>query len=140
MSTYIVDASIAVKWLFAEVHSEEVFRLLEDRYWLHAPDFLTIEVDNVVCKRIRRNQINEEQGQRLRSVFRQLPIQNYAFSLLLNSAFSVAVQTRQNLYDCLYVALAVHLDAQMVTADRRFYDGLVNGPFAGQLLWVQDIP
>lgn len=43
MSTYIVDASIAVKWLFAEIHSEEVLRLLEDRYWLHAPDFLTIE-------------------------------------------------------------------------------------------------
>ena len=39
----------------------------------------------------------------------------------------------------LYLALAIHLDGQMVTEDRRLYDGLTNGPLAKHILWVEDI-
>jgi predicted nucleic acid-binding protein len=59
--------------------------------------------------------------------------------MLLDSAYEIANQTRQSIYDCLYVSLARLLNGQMVTADRRIYDGLADGLFAEHGVWVQDI-
>ena len=42
----IVDASIVVKWLFAEAHSHEARQLLAPRIVLDAPDFILTEVAN----------------------------------------------------------------------------------------------
>ncbi len=53
----IVDASIAVKWLFAEPHSPEARQLLAPRIDLHAPDFILTEVANVIWKKARRKEI-----------------------------------------------------------------------------------
>ena len=140
MSTYIVDASVAAKWFMEEADSNAAARLLADGHWLHAPDYLLIKIDSVISKRIRRKEMSEEDGRKVRTAFRQFPIQSHNFLSLLDPAYEIAISTGQAIYDCLYVALATQLDAPMVTADRRFYRALAHGPFAGQLLWVQDIP
>jgi predicted nucleic acid-binding protein len=46
---------------------------------------------------------------------------------------------RRSVYDCTYLAMAIQEDCRLVTADRRFYDALKNGPFASRLLWVGDL-
>ncbi len=43
-------------------------------------------------------------------------------------------------YDCLYLSLAVSLDARLVTADLLFYEALKDGDYADKLLWVENIP
>ncbi len=139
MSVYVVDASVAAQWFLEEASSNAAVRLLKDGHWLHAPDFLLIEIDSVISKRIRRKEISEKEGRRVRTAFRQFPIQCHNFLSLLDPAYEIAISTSQAIYDCLYVALAARLDAPMVTADRRLYAGLANGPFARYLLWVQDI-
>lgn len=139
MSIYVVDASVAAKWFTEEEHAEEALRLLVGENPLHAPDFFMLEMDSVVCKWVRRGIISEDDGQVVRATLRQLPIHKHPFALLQDSAFAIASQTGQSVYDCLYVALATLLKGRMVTADRRLYDTLKNSPLGKHLLWVGDV-
>ena len=139
MSLSVVDASVAIKWFFPEVHSEEAIRLRTPPHELHAPDLLWLEVHNVVCRNIRRNLIAQEKGLQILSVLRRLPIQIFPSVDLLDTATAIALDTAAGLYDCIYVALAILLDARMVTADRRLYQGLRSGPLADRVLWVGDL-
>jgi predicted nucleic acid-binding protein len=60
--------------------------------------------------------------------------------MLFAKAFDLADETGRSLYDCLYLSLALAIDGQMVTADRKFYEALQTSPYANRLLWVEDIP
>jgi predicted nucleic acid-binding protein len=139
MSVFVVDASVAAKWVFPESYTESSLRLLADRNRLHATDFLFAELDNVVCKRIRRGEINRTEGNRVREALRRFPIQTHSFLPLLDPGYELAVRSGRSLYDCLYVALAILLDGKMVTADRRLYKGLAAGPLSKILLWIEDL-
>jgi predicted nucleic acid-binding protein len=43
---------------------------------------------------------------------------------LIDSAFQIATAFERTVYDCLYVALAVHSNAQLITADERLANSL----------------
>lgn len=139
MSGLIVDASVAAKWFVEEDLSEAALSVLDARNDLHAPDFLFLEMDNVVCKWVRRGIITESEGGDTRAAIRRIPIKVHPFVSLQDSAYHIANKIQRSVYDCLYVALAVFLDGWMVTADRRLYEGLVNGPFGEHVMWVGDI-
>lgn len=139
MSLYVVDPNVAVKWFLKEPHTEQALRLLDGRNQLHAPDFYLMEVDNVLCKRIRRGDISVLKGRRIRTALRQFPVQTHAFAPLLDPAYEIANRTGRSLYDCLYLAVAALLGGRVATADRRLHDGLTDGPFAKHVVWVEDI-
>lgn len=139
MSALVVDASVAAKWFIEEEHADAALLVLDERNDLHAPDFFFLEMDNVFCKWIRRGVIPLMDGQDLRQALRRCPVHAHPFSSLLDSAFSIANETRRDIYDCLYLALADALDGRMVTADRRLYDALADGPLAGRVVWVGDV-
>lgn len=139
MSVCVVDASVAAKWFIEEEHADAALSVLIGPDELHAPDFFLLEMDNVFCKWIRRGVVSVTDGRDLREALRRYPIQMHPFSSLLDSAFRIANETRRHLYDCLYVALATHLGGQVVTADRRLYEGLAGGPFAKHVSWVEDM-
>ena len=120
MSLYVVDSSVAAKWFFPEPHSDKALELLDDRHELHAPDLLLMEVDSVVCKRIRTREITVRIGREIRAAVRQTPMRLHPSESLLEPAFELAVASRQSVYDCVFLALAVLLRARMVTADQRF--------------------
>ena len=139
MSVSVVDASVAAKWVFPEYYTEDALRLLADRNRLHAPDFILAELDDVVCKRIRRGEISRVDGNRVREALRRFPIQTHSFLPLLDPAYEIALRSGRSLYDCLYIALAVLLDGRMVTADRRLHDGLAAGALSKYVLWVEEL-
>jgi len=140
MSLYVVDASVAVKWFIAEVDSEAALRLLAPSHGLIAPDFLWLEVSSVVCQQIQRRLMPSKEGLKILPALRKLPIQIFPSSDLVDSATAIALETATSIYDCVYLALAVSLDAQMVTADRRFYQALAPNRFANYALWIGDVP
>ena len=139
MSVYVVDASVAGKWFADEEHKEAARRALSGEHELHAPDFLLVEMDNVVCKWLRRGLIEVAEADRIRRDLRALPMTRYRFLPLLDSAYAIANETGRSVYDSLYVALAISLDERVVTADRRFYNALAGGRFGRYVLWVEAI-
>lgn len=138
MSVLVVDASVAAKWFFDEAHSEAAHCVLDDRHFLHAPDLVLLEVDNVVCKRIRRREITMAEGAKIRATLRRMPIVRHGFEGLLDVGYAIANETGRSLYDCVYVALAELLDGVVVTADRRLREGVSRSLFAGRVVWVEE--
>jgi len=139
VNVFIVDASVAAKWFIDEEYSEAALSVLKEKNRLHAPDFLLLEMGSIICKWLRRGAVSVEEGAELRDVLRRYPIQNHPFITFHDSAFAIASETGQSIYDCLYVALAALLDAKMVTADRRLYDSIRNGRFKKHIVWIEDI-
>ena len=136
----VVDASIAVKWYVPEIHSAEAERLLDQANELHAPDLIVPEVGSILRKKIRRGELTEKQGGTIVEAFLGVSVLKHPTTPLLKPVFEGALRTAQTVYDWTYLALALSLDCQMVTADEKFYKALLGGPLAASLLWVADIP
>jgi len=137
MSVYVVDASVAAKWFFEESHTEAASAILDAHYQLHAPDFLRLELDSVIGKRIRRGEITASLGRSIRDALRAFPLQYHPADLLEDAVFELALETSRSVYDCLYLALAVLIEAPLITADRRFYNALETSPLSTHLCWVE---
>jgi predicted nucleic acid-binding protein len=123
--TLVVDASVAVKWLFEEHDSERAEALLtsaeENRLKLVAPTILAAEIANALWKRMRRGDMDRqktlEAGERFEEICPLLlPTED-----LVQRALELAIDSRHPVYDCLYVALAEELPGDLVTADERLY-------------------
>ena len=139
MSVYVLDASVAAKWFMEEDHDDVALAILTGPDELHAPDFLLLEVDSVLCKWIRRGTLTVPEADAVRAGLRRYPIQTHPFGQIHDSAYAIAKQTARSVYDCLYLALAERLGAQVVTADRRLYDAVASGPFGGYIVWIGDV-
>jgi predicted nucleic acid-binding protein len=140
VSGYVVDASVAIKWFIPEIHSASAVQARRLRQRLHVPNFMTLELGNVIAKKIRRSELTRADGKAILKELRDLPLQRHADERLFPAAYELAVDTRRSLYDCLYLALAEAVDGRLVTADRKFYNALAIGPYGRRLLWVEDLP
>ena len=139
MTTIVVDASIAVKWLFPEIHTDAACRLLKSQRLLTAPDLIWAEIGNTVLKKFHQTEVTLEEARSILNDFRRFPLQIYSSQSLLNSAWDLAQTLNITIYDSLYLALAVSKDCTLVTADRKFYNALEKSPFMSMLVWVEDI-
>lgn len=117
MTSLVVDASVALKWCVDEPGSAEAVAVHGRR--LLAPDYLLVEVANVLCRKLRRGEATVPQ---VRAAMQTLPD---AFDLLapapelLTRAVELAVALQHPVYDCLYLALAERENAEMVTDDAK---------------------
>jgi len=139
MEMIVADASVAAKWYVVEQHTPAAMRLLHPRYEIHAPDLLFIEMDNVLCTWMRAGGIDHATADTIRTALRSVPINLHPSLPLLDTAYVIASDTHTSVYDALYVALAAHLKAKVVTADRRLLDALAATPFSKQVVWVADL-
>lgn len=139
MTSYVLDASVVVKWFVPEAHTELALKLRERDGQFHAPAFLTLEIGNVLAKKRRRNELTQGEAEGIWRTFRQAPIRRHADETLVLAALDLAQQTHTTLYDNLYLALAVKLDVHCVTADRKFYRALGSTPFRKHISWIEDL-
>ncbi|MCS6859177.1 MAG: type II toxin-antitoxin system VapC family toxin [Abditibacteriales bacterium] len=139
MRTFVVDASIAVKWFLEEVHAESARRLLDDGHALLVPDLFFPEVGNILWKRVRFGEMSEEEAAAMLQALRKIPLQIHPSLPLILPALEIACQIQRTVYDSLYIALAVHERTVMVTADEKFYNAIKGSPLSPHVLWVEDI-
>ncbi len=139
MSLYIVDASVAVKWFLPEPYTDAALRLCHPDYQLHVPALFDLEFSNIVCKKIRRGELTLEEGYQMRRDIAKVPIQRHRDDSLLTAAFDLANQTYRSLYDCMYLALAIKLEGQLVTADQKLYSEINKQVLRKYLIWVEEI-
>ena len=139
MISYVLDASVVVKWFIPEAHSESALKLKEMDGRFYAPAFLTLEIGNVLAKKRRRNELTSVEVEGIWRAFRQAPIRRHADETLVLAAFDLAQHTQTTLYDNLYLALAVELNIRFVTADGKFYRTLETTSYRKHISWIEDI-
>jgi predicted nucleic acid-binding protein len=75
---------------------------------------------NAVWRRIRRGELTRDEGQRLIGDIAEVAVETIAARGLIGDAFAIATASGQTVYDSSYLALAVRLDTQLVTATSAF--------------------
>jgi predicted nucleic acid-binding protein len=125
---FILDASVALKWVLQEPDSPKADALRQayraNIHFLLAPEVFTVEVAHGLTKAARRNIIRDDQVDvLLAELFTTLPDLHASFPLIPR-AVEIARQARISVYDCLYVALAERESCQFVTADQRLLRAL----------------
>lgn len=117
--TWVVDASVAVKWFVEERGSSAARVVLAKGEALLAPDLILVETSNTAWKKVRRKEMTIEQGE---AMVRAVPLY---FERLVHSgalvarAYALATQLNHPVYDCLYLALAEIEAVDFITDDER---------------------
>jgi predicted nucleic acid-binding protein len=119
MSGLVVDASVALKWVLREPDSHIAEALLQQP-GLAAPEFLQLECANSLWVAARKRIITSDQAAFSFAKISAAPLEWHAIPALLAAAQGIAFEVDRTVYDCLYLALALSLDAQFITADTRF--------------------
>lgn len=125
---YVLDASVALKWVLIETDTPKARTLREEyRQQLHeflAPDTFTAEVAHALTRAERRNIISPPQSLTLLAdVMLSLPVLHPHLPLLPRAVL-ISSEERVGAYDCLYVALAEREGCQLLTADNRLVTNL----------------
>ena len=127
---YVVDASVVVKWLVDEVHSEEAAALLSSGTTVIAPALVFAEAANALWAMRRRGDISTDDLVDAVEALRAAPVAIPVPTLQLTAAAArLAVDLDHPIYDCFYLALAVQTQYPVVTADTRFHDKVRAHPY-----------
>jgi predicted nucleic acid-binding protein len=124
VSIFVVDASVVVKWFVPEIYSDAAARLLSRDHQYIAPDLLFAEAANTIWKKARRQELTADQSRRLVADIGRAGVEAISCRSLAEDAHALATVTGRTVYDAMYLALAVRLETQMITADERFVEGL----------------
>ena len=141
MTGYVVDASVAVKWLVEEALSDEAAGLLGSDETLVAPPLLFAEAANALWAMRRRGDIAAVDLAEAVETLRAAPVSTPAsMSDLISAATRLASDLDHPVYDCFYLALAVHTQYPVVTADTRFHGKVRRHPYlSDRILHLADL-
>jgi predicted nucleic acid-binding protein len=113
----VLDASVAVKCLAPESGSVAALALMSSGVELISPDYLHIEVANVLWSKTRRGIISAGEADAAFAFLLGLPVGLTPSPLLLGSARKLASSADIAIFDALYVALALERRAEFATSD-----------------------
>jgi predicted nucleic acid-binding protein len=125
---YVLDSSVALKWVLSEADSARAIRLRDEYkngiHALLAPDIFLPEIANGLASAERQGRIKTgESAILLHDIVRTSPVLHPTAPLLLR-AMALAIAIRRAVYDCIYLALAEAEGCELVTADDQFARGL----------------
>jgi predicted nucleic acid-binding protein len=134
----IVDASAALRW-FLPVRDEPlpVWRPASEQVLL-APDLFAIEVRSAALKYLRSGEITFEAASDMVAAIDQMVPILAPMTEHKNLIWTLACELDHSPYDCTYLALCLHHNALMVTADKRLLRKLENTRHAGKAFHVTD--
>ncbi|HET6630167.1 MAG TPA: type II toxin-antitoxin system VapC family toxin [Woeseiaceae bacterium] len=141
MTGYVIDASVAVKWLVTEEHSDDAARLLDGHATLTAPELIFAEAANALWAMRRRGDFGREDLREAIDALADVPVVPATIRDLAASAVRLAVDLDHPVYDCFYLSLSMRAQYPVVTADRRFLDKVRGHPYlADHILHIGDLP
>lgn len=119
MSAFVIDASIAIKWVVEEDGTESALAL-RGRTKLIAPELLVAECANILWKKVERRELAEDEALLAARLLQASDIELFPTRTLLEPATRIAIELDHPAYDCIYIALAFERNCRFVTADNRF--------------------
>lgn len=139
MTRWLVDASVAVKWILAEPHQDAARRLIREADECLAPELILVEVANALAKRARAGEMPATAAAEAYAEFLGMPLTITPDASLVRNSFRLALETGESVYDCHYLAQAASLELPLVTADARFQRALGTTPHAKLVRWIGDL-
>ena len=131
MSLVVVDASVAAKWFLPEDREALVSQALAllDEYdreevQFVVPDLFYVETASAIWKAVRAGRVSRAFADQALVLLTQREFPTVPSLKLLDRAFQIAAAHERTVYDCLYVALAVQTNSQLITADERLANSL----------------
>ncbi len=137
----VIDANVSLKWLLPEPGMAEALYVLRSGQKLVAPSIIKEEVMSALVRRVRREELSsgearESASEWLRELRRET-VHLIDDEELLVEAAEIGYELKHPLFDCLYLALAVRLNAPLVTADKPFYERA--SQFHKDVFWLMDV-
>jgi predicted nucleic acid-binding protein len=139
---YVLDSSVALKWVLAEPDSPKAKQLRDDfRNHIHellSPDIFQVEIAHALTRAERQGRIAPPQAGILWADIMSIPPRLEPSGPLIPRAIQISSTVRIGVYDCLYVALAERESCELVTADTRLVKNLqARFPF---IIELADVP
>lgn len=144
MIRYVIDASVALKWLLKETYRVEARWYVDTDLIRIAPDLLLIECTNAIRRKVLLKQITQDIGDDafhfLLNWHKELLVL-YPSVDLLQRAYELSKELEQYpIPDCLYLALSEREQAILVTADRKFYERVRASDYSRYIVWIEEPP
>ena len=131
MKQFVIDASVAIKWLslfknepLANQARQYLDRRTAGEIAVVVPDLFWAEVSSVLWKAVRRGMCDPDEASMALSTLQEQELAAVPSRILVESALNFALKYGRSVYDCLYVALAVRSNAELVTADEKLANAL----------------
>lgn len=137
--TFVVDASVALKWFFAdEPQAAEAFAVVRDGAVLIAPNLVIAETCNAAWRSARLGLIEHVAVAEIAAILPRFFDELISAAILAPRGVAIAAQLDHPVYDCLYIALAEARQIPLVTADARLLAKLAGSPWAANALDLAD--
>jgi predicted nucleic acid-binding protein len=130
LSTLVLDASVAAKWMLPaeQALQEEAASLLRDyargTIQFIVPDIFWPEIANVAWKSVRQGRWTAGSAENAIREMTKRQFPTVSSLQILPQALEIAVHFDRSVYDALYVALAVSRKLVFITADERLVNAL----------------
>lgn len=118
MDWAVVDASVAIKWIYSEELSPNALRV-RGRYRMAAPELLLAECVNILWKKVRRGELTENEAVVSAAILGRAGIEIAPMTALIVGAARLALELDHPAYDCFYIELCRLRQIPLITADDR---------------------
>lgn len=139
MSAFVIDTSVAAKWLFLEEGSAESEALLEEFSFFYAPDIFPVELDAVISRKMRKKEITAAEALKKQAQRQKLPCKLVQYGEISSLAFEIAITLPVTLYDAAFVATAIERDGMVYTADQKLVNGVSNSSLGRYVESIWDL-
>jgi len=117
VTTLVIDASVAVKWVVQEAGTPDALALRKAK--LAAPDLIIPECANILWKKHRLGQLTAAEASAAAQLLERADIELVAMGAQLHRATELAIELDHAAYDCFYITLAMDKGCAFATADQR---------------------
>jgi predicted nucleic acid-binding protein len=137
----VIDASVAIKLFVNEPLSDRADRLFDHLAadppaHFYVPDLFFVECANILWKHVRRFGYPAASARQDIADLRALALRTVSTADLIDDALTIALAFGISAYDASYVALALQLDAPLITADEALARKLEGAEYG--VRWLGD--
>ena len=142
MKSFVVDASVVLKWYFPDEHGVNqalslLSEFMEGDLILHAPDLIDYEFVNAMWVAGKMGRISAEDRDAAVKNFLNIEISKTNIRRLFKSLLTIATEYNRSCYDAAYLALSDLIEAPLVTGDKRLYNAVKDK--TSSVAWIEDI-
>ncbi|MGK6317521.1 type II toxin-antitoxin system VapC family toxin [Neorhizobium sp. DT-125] len=127
MTTFVIDASVIIKWVVQEAGTPEALSLLKGST-LVAPELILTECANILWKKTRRGELSAAEAHFAARLIESSDLQLREMLPFFKASIELTMKLDHPAYDCIYLALALKENFRFVTADESLVRKLRQSP------------